>query len=183
MADYEVSAAYVDEALKPLREAGHLDAVLAELGPETALMVSKPWSSPWHRGAVWESMADAVVKVAGAPFFEEMIYQAVKKRFGPIVIPLLTSSLKKGTPHALFSRLEGLVDVAIRGVQMRWDKKSDQSGVLWIFYPAPVSPSVEHAWRGLLRYVFEITQKAGEVNAFEIAASANVLEFRVSWPA
>jgi len=180
--DYQVSAAYVDEMLKPVKAAGHFEALLADLGPRTAQMVVKPWSEPFHPARLTEALGEHIVKIAGEAFYAEMTYLTVKNKFGPILRPLLTSTIKKGTPAGFFSRLEGLVDSAIKGVGLRWDKKSELNGTLWIFYPRVVSPVVEHSWRGVIRYVYELTQRPGKIDDFQIAASGNVLEYRVSWP-
>jgi hypothetical protein len=181
--DYLVSAAWVDEMLKPVKAAGHYEALLQELGPRTTEMVVKPWSEPFHPAALTESLGEHIVKIAGEAFYAEMTYLTVKNRFGPILIPMLASTLKKGSPAGLFSRLDGLVDAAIKGVGMRWDKKSDTEGTLWVFYPRRVSPVVEHSWRGVIRFIFELTKVTGNVDAFQLADSGNVLEYRVSWNA
>jgi hypothetical protein len=179
--DYFVSSAYVDELLRPLKGAGHFEAVLAELGPRTTQMVLKPWDEQWHPAVLTESLGEAIVKIAGDAFYSETVYKLVKNRFGPILIPLLSSTLKKGSPAGLFSRLEGLVDAAVKGVGMRWDKKSERSGTLWVFYPRQVSPVLEYNWRGVIRFIFEITKHEGKIDAFQLSDSGNVLEYRVSW--
>jgi hypothetical protein len=181
--DYYVSSAYVDELLRPVKASGHYEALLQELGPRTLQMVLKPWDEQWHPAVLTESLGEHIVKIAGEAFYAEMTYQLVKNRFGPILIPLLSSTLKKGSPAGLFSRLEGLVDAAVKGVGMRWDKKSELNGTLWIFYPRQVSPVLEHNWRGVIRYIFELTQRPGKIDDFQLADSGNVLEYRVSWPA
>lgn len=181
--DYMVSAAYVDEMLKPIKAAGHFEALLAELGPMTSQMVLNPWSEQFHPAALTESLGEHIVKIAGEEFYAEMTYLTVKNKFGPILLPLMSSTLKKGSPAGFFSRLEGLVDAAIKGVSMRWDKKSDLNGTLWVFYPRVVSPVVEHSWRGVIRFIYELTQRPGKVDAFQIAPAGNALEYRLSWPA
>ncbi|MFT3838703.1 MAG: hypothetical protein QM723_17115 [Myxococcaceae bacterium] len=182
-ADYLVSAAYVDEMLKPIKAAGHFEALLAELGPRTSQMVLQPWSEPFHPAALTESLGEHIVKIAGEEFYAEMTYLTVKNKFGPILLPLMSTTVKKGSPAGFFSRLEGLVDAAIKGVTMRWDKKSELNGTLWVFYPRVVSPVVEHSWRGVIRFIYELTQRPGKVDAFQITAAGNALEYRLSWPA
>lgn len=183
MADYEVSGAYVDGVLRSLKTTRQFPAILASLTPQVREMVENPWSSSWHPALHLEAVGEAAITVLGAPTFEELTYLAVKDRFGPIVLPMVKSTLASSnrSPAAVLSKLEALVKVAMRGLDIIWKADGPQGGLLQVRYPRPVAPHVEGSWRGVLRYLFEVTQSTGRIEKSLHTPAGNTLQYLVAW--
>lgn len=180
MADYEVSAAYIDSLVRALREAGKLDAVTAHDGYVDALVMN-PWSSPWQPAELLERLTDATAATAGEAFVEQTAYAAMKQRFGGIVVPMLKSSIAAG-PGTLFNKLDSVVSVAIRGAKLSWQPASDESGAFTVAYPRKVSPNTGLSWRGVIRFIFEVTGKpSGRIQDQAQLASGQGFTYLVSW--
>lgn len=181
MADYEVSGAYVDAVLRSLRERGRFPEIREKLDPATRAMVDNPWSETWHPAIQLEALGEGVVSVLGAPAFEELAYLAMKERYGAIVLPMLKSTLASSnrSPAAVLSKLEGVIKVGMRGVAILWKPDHDTAGMLQVSYPRKVATHVEVSWRGLLRYVFDVTQATGRVERSRHLE--NVLQYLISW--
>lgn len=183
MADYEVSGAYIDAILRPLKRSNaQFAAFKAKLTPETAQLVENSWSSPWHPGAQYEAIQEAAASVLGLEAFSALSHEAVKERFAPIVMPLLQKGLAASnkSPAAILGKLDGLITVAMKGLSLSWKlDEGGRSGTFIVNYPRPVPPSVESAWRGVLQYAFEISQETGKVERATTRGGA--VEFVVSW--
>ena len=185
MADYEVSGAYVDAVLRSLKTSPHFAALKRKLDLPVLAMVENPWSETWHPALHMEALGDAAIAAIGGAAFEELAYGAVRDRFGPIVLPMLKSTLASSnrSPAAVLSKLESVVTVAMRGVGISWkpEPESPNEGLLQINYPRPVAAHVEGSWRGVLRYVFEVTQATGRVERSRQSPTGNSLQYLVSW--
>ncbi len=191
MADYEVSGAYVDAVLRSLKSSEHFATIREKLAPPVREMVDNPWSETWHPALHLEAVGDAALASIGAAAFEELAYAAVRDRFGAIVMPMLKSTLASTnrSPAAVLSKLESVVKVAMRGLDILWQPDSPASsgveggtsGLLQVRYPRPVAAHVENSWRGVLRYVFEVTQATGRVERSRHSPEGNTLQYLVSW--
>ena len=84
MNDYEFSQAYVESIVRGLRRTGHLDAIVAKLSPQAALLVKDPYSDTWQPAKVFEELGEVAGTIIGEASFEELTYGALKERFGPI---------------------------------------------------------------------------------------------------
>jgi hypothetical protein len=182
MADYEVSAAYLDTLLSALSRAGELEAVA--LGdPRLADLARDPYVSAWHPAEVLESLGEGVVQAFGAERFAALTGEAMAKRFGNIVLPMITSSVKAG-PGAVLGKLDGLVKVALKGVSLGWAGDPDGlGGRLTVRYPRPVATHVALSWRGIIGYVLAITHRTGSVEGVDRSPDGQVLTARVRWSA
>ena len=184
MADYEVSGAYVDAVLRSLKSSEHFGAIRQKLAPPVLEMVDNPWSETWHPALHLESVGEATIAAIGAAAFEELAYAAVRDRFGAIVMPMLKSTLASTnrSPAAVLSKLESVVKVAMRGLDIIWQPDAGAtSGLLQVRYPRPVAAHVENSWRGVLRYVFEVTQATGRIERSRHSPAGNTLQYLVSW--
>ncbi len=183
MADYELSGAYVDAVLRSLRSSPHFSAIKEKLEPPVLAMVNNPWSETWHPALHLEAVGEAAIAAIGAAAFEELAYGAVKDRFGPIVLPMLKSTLASSnrSPAAILSKLESVVQVAMKGITVTWKADGPKEGLLQVSYPRPVAAHVEGSWRGVLRYVFEVTQATGRVERSRHSPDGAVLQYLVSW--
>lgn len=180
--DYEVSATYVDALLRALGPDA-LTEVLEALHPQAHPMLLNPWAEQWHPAYYLEAFGDAVVHVRGGQAFEDLAYTAMKDRFGDIVLPMFKRSLATSnrSPAAILSRLSSVIEVGIRGLDITWTSEGGQIGLLEVRYPRPVAAHLERSWRGVLRYVFEVTQSSGRVNQFFHSENGTTLQYRIEW--
>ena len=70
---------------------------------------------------------------------------------------------------------------AMRGLDITWKPDNVSSGLLQIRYPRPVAPHVEGSWRGVLRYIFEVTQATGRIEKSHHTPAGNTLQYLVAW--
>jgi hypothetical protein len=182
MADYEFSSAYVDSIVRGLRRTGQLDALLANVSPAAVALAKDPYSETWQPALVLEELGEAAVALIGEAPFEQVTYRAMQDRFGPIVLPMLKSSLAASnkSPATVLKKLNDLVKVAIRGVEVFFQPDGATAGILQVSYPRPVAPSVVRSWLGVLRFVFEVTSP-GEVKETFHAPHGATLQYRVEW--
>jgi len=98
-------------------------------------------------------------------------------------LPMVKSTLASSnrSPAAVLSKLEALVKVAMRGLDIIWKADGPQGGLLQVRYPRPVAPHVEGSWRGVLRYLFEVTQSTGRIEKSLQTPTGNTLQYLVSW--
>ena len=183
MADYEVSGAYVEAVLRSLRTSEHFEAIKKKLSPPALAMVNDPWSETWHRAVHLEALGEASIAAIGAPAFEELAYGAVRDRFAPIVLPMLKSTLASSnrSPAAVLNKMESVIKVAMRGVDIMWQVDSPTAGLLQVRYPRPVAAHIEGSWRGVLRYIFEVTQTTGKIESSKHLPKGNTFQYLVSW--
>lgn len=180
MAEYEVSAAYIDSLVRVVRLTGRLPEV-EKANPRVSQLVSQAWSNTWQPALTLEAFTESVAAVLGEPFIEEMAYQAMKQRFGGIVLPLLKRSVAAG-PAMLFARLDSVVKVAIQGAALSFVPEGESAGLFTVAYPRPVPALTSGSWRGVIRYVFEVTGKAtGRIDAQAHTSKGKVFEYRVAW--
>jgi hypothetical protein len=182
MSDYEVSATYFDSLLRGLKR-GTLPQLLEVMDPATQAVVLNVWSDSWQPAVHLEAFGEAVVKVLGPEAFAELAYGAMKDRFEGIIMPMLKRSLETSqrSPSAILSRMTGLVELGMRGLEILWKENRPNGGILQIKYPRPVAAPVEHSWRGVLRFVFEMTQATGKVAEFMHLPDGATLQFRLEW--
>ncbi len=183
MADYEVSAAYLDSVLGALSREARTVA-FAELAPKTKEVLENVWSEPWHPALHLEAFAEAVVKAHSPEVLEELSYRAMKDRFESIIMPMLKKSLQTSnrSPAAILSRLSGLVEMGMRGLDILWEDEGN-GGILQVKYPRAVSSTVDHSWRGVLRFIFEVTQSTAKVVQFWHSETRATLQYKITWPA
>ena len=182
--DYEASASYVDALLRALGRSA-LPGVIAVMDPIAKPMVENVYGEPWHPALHLEAFGAAMLQARGAEAFEDLTYRAMKDRFGAIVLPMLKRSLDKTnrSPAAILANLAGVIEVGLRNLDLKW-KASDsgKSGTLYITYPRAVAPHVDHSWRGMFRFVFEVTQP-GKVSAWDHSPDGKIVTYRLEWGA
>lgn len=183
MADYEVSGAWVDSVLRALKQGPHFEALRESLGAAALALVDAPWSTPWHPALHFEAVGEMAAELLGEDAFAALSAAALRERFGPIVLPLLERPLARAqrSPAALLSRLESVVTVAMKGVRFHWQPEGETGGVLQVRYPRAVAPHVAGSWRGVLGYVFEVTEAAGRIEHAAQSDTGDVLSYRVAW--
>ncbi|MBE2252732.1 MAG: hypothetical protein IAE78_24590 [Myxococcus sp.] len=184
MNDYEFSSAYIDSIMRGLRRTGHADAILARLGPEALALAKDPYSETWQPARLLEEIGEAAITIIGEPAFEALSYGALNERFGPIVLPMIKSSLAASnrSPGTILKKLNDLVKVAIRGIGIVFQPEGTTAGIVQIAYPRPVAAHVVRSWLGLMRFVFESTSP-GEVKETYQSPEGGMVQVRVEWKA
>lgn len=182
MSDYEYSSAYVDSIVRGLRRTGQLDALMESISPAAQQLAKDPYGETWQPALLLEELGEAAVALIGESPFEQVTYRAMQDRFGPIVLPMLKSSLAASnkSPAAILKKLNDLVKVAIRGIEVLFQPEGTTGGILQVSYPRPVAPSVVRSWLGVLRFIFEVTTP-GEVKETFHAPHGATLQYRVEW--
>jgi hypothetical protein len=178
MADYEVSAAYLDTLLRALEKAGELGVIVqgdARLGD----LAKDPYVTAWHPAELLESLGEGVVQAFGPERLAALTGEALTRRFGNIVLPMISSAVKAG-PGAVLSKLDAVIKVALRGVTVQWAADANGlGGVLTVRYPRPVAGHVAESWRGIVGYVLTATGRTGSVEAVDRSPDGQVLTARV----
>lgn len=182
MKDYEFSSAYVDSILRGLRRAPAYDALFAKLSPEAQALARDPYSETWQPARLLEEIGEAAVATVGESTFEDLTYVALKERFGPIVLPMIKSTLTASnrSPGTVLKKLNDLIKVALRGLDVVFQPEGTTGGILQVSYPRPVAPHVLRSWVGVLRFVFEVTTP-GEVKDLYRDDDGGFLQLRVEW--
>jgi hypothetical protein len=195
--DYEFSSAYVDSILRGLRRSGHGDEILAKLSPQAKALWADPFSETWQPAQLLEEIGEAAVSIMGEQSFDKLTYGAMKERFGPIVLPMIKSSLSNKNPASVLKKLNDLVKVAIRGADLLFQPDGQApassssfgaapaqgpvtSGILQVSYPRKVAPHVVNSWMGVLRFIFEVTTP-GDIKQTFHAPHGATLQYQVAW--
>lgn len=179
-ADYEFSSAYVLAIVNALKRDPGFNDLEAVLPGDVSTLVRNPFARPWQPAKQLEALGEAAVETLGAATFEALTYAAVKERFGPIVMPLLGSSVTKKSPGQVLARLDQLVKVAVKGATLHFQAESEHGGTLLVSYPRPVAAHVLTSWTGLLRFVFELTVP-GRILHQEQVPPGDTLKYVVAW--
>ena len=184
MSDYEVSQAFVESIVRGLRRTGQLDAIGARLSPPALALVKNPFSTAWQPAKLFEELGEVAGSLIGEAGFEALTYGALKERFGPIVLPMIKSSLAASnrSPATVLKKLNELVKVAIRGIEIVFEPEGATAGVVQIAYPRPVAPHVVRSWVGVMKFAFDSTSP-GEVKRTYQSPEGGVVQVLVDWSA
>lgn len=155
-----VVRAYVDE----LRALGVLEEIRPRLSPEAAQLVDKPpMPVSWVEVRLAHEPLVALGQVRGRGEVRALAHRVAGGKVGVILKPLLTTTLRLfgGTPATLFSRLDTLTAVMLRGVKFSWTAAGPTAGTVGIDYPYPVDDALFATWEGMLHLGFDLSQTAG----------------------
>ncbi|MER2560300.1 MAG: hypothetical protein ABTQ32_06270 [Myxococcaceae bacterium] len=180
MNDYEFASAYVESIVRGLRRTGHQDEILSKVSVPAQTLWKDPFGETWQPAKLLEEIGEVAVAIMGEQAFDNLTYGAMKERFGPIVLPMIKSSLAKQNPGAVLRKLNDLVKVAIRGAEIMFQPEGTTGGILQVSYPRPVAAHVVKSWLGVLRFVFEVSAP-GEVKETFHAPHGATLQYRVAW--
>jgi hypothetical protein len=157
-----VVRAYVDE----LRALGVLDEIRPRLSQEAEKLLDRPpMPVSWVEVRLAHEPLVALSGVRGRDAVRALAHRVVGGKVGAILKPLLTTTLRLfgGTPATLFSRLDTLTAVMLRGVKFSWTAAGPAAGALGIGYPYPVDEALFATWEGMLHLGFDLTQTRGVV--------------------
>lgn len=155
-----VVRAYVDE----LRALGVLDEIRPHLSqPAEKLLDKPPMPVSWVEVRLAHEPLVALSRVRGRDEVRALARRVVGGKVGAILKPLLTTTLRLfgGTPATLFSRLDTLTAVMLRGVKFSWTAAGPTAGTVGIEYPYPVDEALFATWEGMLHLGFDLAQTTG----------------------
>ncbi|MBL8916729.1 MAG: hypothetical protein JNM17_38865 [Archangium sp.] len=180
MADYEFSTGYVQAVVNALRRAPKAQEIYGRLSYDARLLWDNPWSSPWQPATPFEEIGEIATQELGATVFNDLTHVTMKERMGPILLPMLKTTLAAKSPAGILKKLNDLVKVAIKGVEIAYQSEGTHAGVVTVVYPRPVKPHVMESWLGVIRFVFDITSP-GQVNQSQQVGDDATLQFVLSW--
>src|SRR5262249_58932947 len=92
-------------------------------------------------------------------------HRVASGKIGSVMRPLLTSTLLLfgGTPATLFSRLDTLTSVMLRGLKFSWASTSPNGGTVTIVYPYPADTALYAVWEGVFHIGFDLTKVSGTI--------------------
>ncbi|HEY6910499.1 MAG TPA: hypothetical protein VI356_14065 [Myxococcales bacterium] len=175
-----VVRAYVDE----LRALGAVEEIRPHLSPEAEKLLDKPpMPVSWVEVRLAHEPLVALGRVRGRDEVRALAHRVVGGKVGAILRPLLTTTLRLfgGTPATLFSRLDTLTAVMLRGVKFSWTAAGPGAGTVGIAYPYPVDPALFSTWEGMLRLGFDLTQTSGKVAQARLQEGGRRGEVDLSW--
>lgn len=182
MADYEFSTGYVQSVVNALKRSPKAAAIYPRLSYDAKQLWDNPWSGTWQPALAFEEIGEVATAELGEDVFDGLTHVMMKERMGPIVLPMLKTTLAAKSPAGVFKKLNDLVKVAMKGVEVAWQSEGTHAGVVTVVYPRPVKPHVLLSWLGVIRFVFDITAPAGVVNQSQQPGEGHTLQFVVSWP-
>ncbi|MFO0598063.1 MAG: hypothetical protein U0228_22365 [Myxococcaceae bacterium] len=181
VADYAFSSAYAEAIVRALKRSPRAAELEAKLVFEAKTMWDNPWTEQWQPAEVVERIGDAAVELYGEDVFENVTFAVMKDRFGPIVLPAIQGAVNSKSPGAVFKKLDTLVKVALKGVELQFKPEGELAGRLFVRYPRPVAKHVVTSWRGVAKFVFEVTSP-GEIVHVEQRDPGDVLALTLQWP-
>lgn len=182
MADYEFSTSYAEGIIRSIRKTEKSSAIYERLSPEARAQFDNPFREPWQPAKWLEEIGEASIAELGENAFEEITRTTMKDRVGPILMPMMKSTLATKSPGNVFKKFEDLTKVALRGVPMKWQPQDELSGSLTIVYPRPVAKHVVGSWVGVIKFVFDITSP-GRIDSSVQTPDGSRLQYKVSWDA
>ena len=178
---YELSAAYMNGLVQAAKKGGFLESVLATMTEPDRASYRQPARQPWWDARYGEHFAASVGKVFGEWALEEIGYSVVADVIGPLIADQLEAALKAGHgPEALFSRLDGLSQAAVRPLKVEWTSTGPTAGRLELLYPRALEKETQVLWRGAIRYAFELTRRPGKIVS-EAQPTPGRLVYELSW--
>ncbi len=181
-ADWQASSVQLAGLMKQVK-ARSLDAkVLAKCSPATQEAFKNPYSARWHSGEVLVEFSELLVQEMGQQAFADLNYDMTKASFGPILGPMLQVALAitGRSPATVLARVPTSAEQALKNVKCSWTSTGPKSGTLGFEYPCPIKPDTEHAWRGALRFISELSGSVIKIDKVDLRGGSALFLF-VSW--
>ncbi len=170
--------------LTKMAEAGVLDAVKAKLPPETRRLADNPplvstWVAVHHQDALLGAFAD----LCGVEACADLGYAVTRDSLSTFIKPVVTTILKLigPSPHKVYARLDQIASTTVRPVKFAYTEVAETAGRLAISTPRPVPEPGHWAWRGGLRYAFDLCRCRGTVSRPEIKDGGRSASYDVRW--
>jgi hypothetical protein len=180
----ETAGVVVRAYLKELRSLDVLEAIRPRLSPDAALFLSKPpLATQWVEVRLAHEPLVVLGQLRGRDQVRALAHRVAGGQLGTIMRPLLATTLKLfgGTPATLFSRLDALTSVMLRGVKFSWTPSGASAGTIGIEYPYPVDDALFATWEGILLVAFDLAETTGTIAAARPRDGGWGAEIDVSW--
>jgi hypothetical protein len=165
---------------------GWFDRIRGGASAEVKELLDRP---PLPIGWISSQLMDAFFDAMGAALTRQEIrklgYQSVKGGIGPVLQPILRgiASMSGSTPAAIFSHMDRITKVVVKGTEFKWASQSPTSGLLQLVsvegLPAPSYPAFE----GTFQFAFDVCRTTGEVGVFTVSEDRKTGEVAISWKA
>ncbi len=184
VAQAEVVGAVVRGYLDELRSMGALEEIRPQLSPDAAKLADKPpLPISWVEIRLAHEPLVALAALRGRDEVRALGHRVAAGQMGAVVRPLLATTLRLfgGTPATLFSRLETLTSVMLRGVKFAWSAAAPTAGTLTIEYPVSVDPALFATWEGILHVAYDLAKVSGTVAQSRMGDGGRRGDIDLSW--
>jgi hypothetical protein len=182
----EVVGAVVRAYLEEIRSMGALDAVRGQLSPGAAKLADKPpLPVSWIEVRLAHEPLVVLRQQRGRDEVRAFARRVATGQIGTMIRPLLSSTLRffGGTPASLFSRLDTMTSIMLRGVKFEWVATAPSAGTVGIEYPYPVDPALFATWEGMLHVAYDLAKVPGTVGEARVHAGGHRGDIDVAWSA
>ena len=180
----ETAGAVMRAYLAELRAAGALEAVIPRLSPEAAKLVEKPpLPVTWVDIRLVHEPLVALSGLRGREAVRQVAHKAAAGQLGALFRPLLASTLRLfgASPTTLFTRMDTITGIMLRGLKFTWKESGPGAGTMAIEYPYPVDDALFAAWEGMLLFAFDLVQTKGTVAPARPGEGNKRCEIDVRW--
>lgn len=183
MEPYLASSMHVAGFVTAMKRQGFLDKVLPLIAPQTRHAIDHPYEEKWVSAHVIQDLSNCLVDAHGPDALAEVNYAMTTDSLGKLVLPMLRVALAitGRSPATIFARLGDSIKVAMKGVTVSWAPEGANAGRVTLRYPEAVPTVVHHAWRGVFRFAFDLTERQGQLVAQRYLDEGKTLELDVSW--
>lgn len=174
----------VQGIVKALKARGWYETVVAKLTPSTREILEQPMSASFHPGTALDEVYDVLGAVQNPEAVETLLYDSTRDSMAGIAGPLAKLFLITigATPRTLFSRFETLLSSGTRGFVSKWEDTGPKSGRLTISTEHPAPLIGDHAWKGLLRFLFDFAgAKNARITALPRTNERRSAHFDLAW--
>ncbi len=183
MEPYLASSVHIVGFVNAANQLGLMERVLPLLTEETRHTLEHPYEAKWVPARIIQDLTSRIAEVFGPEVLDPLNFVMTKDSMGKLVLPMLRVALvlTGRSPASVFARVGDSVKVAMQGVNASWVPKDDTSGRITLRYVQPPPQVVHHAWKGVFRFAFELTNREGQLDAHRYLDAGLTLELDVSW--
>lgn len=180
----EVSGAVIRGTIKWIEGAGLTAQVEPLVSPETrAMMRRPPLTIAWVPGLHEDELLEALEKVAGPAKVVTFGLESTRASFGPVLRPILSTltTMFGATPASLFSKLNSVTGMMLKGVDFEWTAEGTDRGTVIVRTVDVPKVAWLRSWAGILAHGFDLTDTAGIVGDWKTLPDGKGASFPVSW--
>jgi hypothetical protein len=180
VSEHEYSGTFVDAMMRAFQASPNAKRLEARLPFPAREIAKAPFASPWYVASKVDGLWATALATLGPTCLEDAGYQVIKDRYGPMMIPMHKKAMAQKSPDAVLKVMQSMTEYAIRGVTMTYKPTGERLGIFAVAYPRAVAPQTAGTWRGVLRFVFEVTAP-GKVTREDQKDGGKLLLFEVTW--
>ncbi len=183
MAPYLASSVHIVGFVNAAQQLELMEKVLPLLTDETRHTLENPYEAKWVPARIIQDLTLRIAQVHGPEILDPLNFLMTKDSMGKMVLPMLRVALAitGRSPASVFARVGESVKVAMQGVDATWAAKNDTSGRITLRYVEAPPQVVHHAWKGVFRFAFELTDREGQLDSHRYLDAGLTLELDVSW--